>query len=67
LQRGWCSQTIPRTKRTSVATKRILFSDDTVLSVAIGSACVISAARRTDSKAARGTPIQETPIAPTRQ
>jgi hypothetical protein len=38
-----------------------------VLSVATGSACAISAARRTDSKPARATPIQETPIAPTRQ
>ena len=38
LQRGWCSQTIPRTERTSVARNRILFSDDTVLSVATGSA-----------------------------
>jgi len=67
LQRGWCSQTTPRTERTSVARNRILFSDDTVLFVAIGSVCAISAARRTDSKPARGTPIQETPIAPTRQ
>jgi hypothetical protein len=38
LQRGWCSQTIPRTERTSVARNRILFSDDTVLSLATGTA-----------------------------